>query len=457
LFIIDGSGKLIEHFAGNEGLQNNNIHSLLLDRDRNLWLGLENGLDFINYNTSVKHIYPDKENQLKSTAIRVFDQKLFIGTSNGLYFTPISPQLQDKSTGDGLFTEVAGTKGQVLSLNEIDHQLLMGHEDGASIISNNKASAIIPWQGVWQLIPMPASADVIAGTYTGLQLVKNTGAGFKDAGGISGIYESLANLALDNDQVIWASHPYRGIFRIRLSADRKKIVQYTKYTSKNGLPSNLNNRVYFIRNKLIAATTKGIYEYNKARNGFEASSFFNPIFADANIEYLTEDSWHNIWFISNQRVGVVDFNKPSGRLPYTVIYFPELVGQTVKGSEFIYPYNADNVFVGSNNGIFHLNYRQYVNAPSRLSVLLTSVKAIAEKDSLVFGGYFMNNGKPSAIQNSKQVTQPCLRKKVTRSLAICWWALIRNGLNGRQKPRRIIPTCLMVNICFRYGCAITWG
>src|ERR1700754_566595 len=89
LIIIDDKGTVIERFSNNEGLQNNNVLSLMLDRDKNLWLGLESGVDFINYNTSVKHIYASKDNQVKSNAVSIFQNKLYIGTSNGLYSVPL--------------------------------------------------------------------------------------------------------------------------------------------------------------------------------------------------------------------------------------------------------------------------------------------------------------------------------------------------------------------------------
>jgi DNA-binding CsgD family transcriptional regulator len=45
-----------------------------------------------------------------------------------------------------------------------------------------------------------------------------------------------------------------------------------------------------------------------------------------------------------------------------------------------------------------------VQSENRLRVLLTSVKAIAEKDSLIFGGYFTNKSQVAAAQNTEQVT-----------------------------------------------------
>lgn len=393
LFIINEQGQLTEHFSSEDGLQNNNIRSILPDRDKNLWLGLENGLALINYNTAVKHIYPDKGNQLKSNTIRVFNHQLYIGTSNGLYSVPLNLKQGNISDNSGAFAEVPGTKGLVWSLDEVNGHLLMGHQDGAFMISNNTALPVTSGQGVCQIKSIPNSSDVVAGTYTGLQLLKSAGASFNNQGMVNGIYEALTNIALDNENVVWASHPYRGVFRLQLSADRRRIIRSTTYTDKNGLPSIINNRVYFIGNKLIAATEKGVYQYSPEHNSFEPSAFYQPIFGNTPVEYLTEDARHNIWFISNQRTGVIDLHKPSGSARYTITYFSELAGQTVKGWECIYPYNDENILIGSNNGIFHLNYRQYANTGVKFNVLLTTVKAMAERDSLLFGGYFTNGAQ----------------------------------------------------------------
>jgi hypothetical protein len=406
VFIIDSQGKLIDHFSNNFGFHNNSILSLLQDNEKNLWVGLENGIDFINYNTSVKHIYSSAKNQLKSNTIRIFYGKLFIGTSNGLYSVPIDLNQKDISTSKGLFTEVKNTKGSVWSLNEVNHHLLIGHQDGAMVLDGNQARQIThTGQGTWFFQPIPSSPNIIAGTYTGLELLQNNADNFKDVVKVDGIYESLKDLAIDNHNVIWASHPYRGIYRLQLSADHKSIIKHKQYTNYDGLPSTLNNRAYFIKNKVIAATEKGIYEYNASTNKFIPSPFYKSIFGSAPVQYLTEDMAGNIWFVCNQHIGVIDFSKAAPGNPYNIIRFSELTGQTVKGFEFIYPYNADNVFISANNGIFHLNYSQYVKSENKLNVLLTTVKAIAEKDSLIFGGHFTKNNQIVSMQdNSRPVS-----------------------------------------------------
>ncbi len=404
LFIIDGRGNLVERFSGAEGLQNNGIHSLLVDQDKNLWLGLENGLDFINYHTSVKHIYPGHENQGKTNAVCVFNNQLFIGTSNGLFSVPVKPGQKDMSANIGSFTEASATRGQVWGLTAINNSLLIAHQDGVLALQNNQVKPVALQQGAWAFRAIPSSNDIIAGTYTGLQLLNYANGELKSKGKIDGIYESLGTLALDNQQTVWASHRFRGIYKIELAAGKQKIARYKQYTDKDGLPSKLNNHVYFIKNKIVAATEKGVYEYSPAANKFIPSKFFAPVFGGRDVEFLTEDSSGNIWFISNQRAGVIDVTKPSASSPYHLVYFPELAGQMINGSEYIYPYDNENVFMGSNNGVFHLNYKHYVSSENKLNVLLTSVKAIAEKDSLIFGGYFTKGDQISTDQDLRQIT-----------------------------------------------------
>jgi len=116
-----------------------------------------------------------------------------------------------------------------------------------------------------------------------------------------------------------------------------------------------------------------------------------------------QDSQGNIWFVNNQHVGVIDFSKTSGQSPFSLIYFPELTAQTLRGFKYIVPYNPENIFAGSDNGVFHLNYSQYLKSDTRLKVLLSAVKAIAEKDSLIFGGYYLDGDKIGSVQDPKQI------------------------------------------------------
>ncbi|GGB03938.1 ligand-binding sensor domain-containing protein [Puia dinghuensis] len=384
--IIDGNGKLIERFSNVEGLPGNNVQGMLRDQEGSLWLGLQNGIALVHDATPVRLIKPVPDNQVVCNSVRIFNHRLYVGTSNGLYDLPLNPAIRDISRSTGIFKEVENTKGQVWGLEEMGNQLLVAHQDGASAVMEEKAVPVLTRQGVWGFLSVAGGA--VAGTYTGLVRLADSDGHWEEGGKFNDLYESLPVMAYDGRQTIWAAHPYRGVFRNPMAGS------FTHYGVAQGLPSLRNNYLLAWKNNILAATEKGVYAYDAAKDRFVPSPEFTKVFGDTSVEYLNPDKYGNIWFVSDQRVGVIDYSKRSGAVPYSVVYFPELKGQTVKGAAMIYPYDKENIFIGSNNGLLHLNYSRYLESAAKVKVLLGAVKAIAEKDSLVFGGYGSDEQPP---------------------------------------------------------------
>jgi DNA-binding CsgD family transcriptional regulator len=385
------SGNIIQHFSMEEGLQNNNVLKLFTDERQNIWLALDNGIDLVRYNSFIKQIYPDKKNLLTTYTAQVYDNKLYIGTSDGLYGTPLD-NTNDLSFSKNHFRLVDNSKGQVWSLSTLNDQLLLGHHEGGFLVKDYVATPLLSDKGSWLYKPFMApdsSADVLIGSYSGLYGMKSTRQGFSPPVPIKGLNESLRFLAVDNDQTVWSSHPYRGVYKIKLVGDSS---QSSLYTSRNGLPSDYDNFVFRIKNRVVVCTQHGLYEYDVASNAFVKSPQLYTLLGDLSVQFLTEDANGNIWFTSNRRPGIIDFRKPSGSLPYTVIFFPQLQRKIVNGFEFIYPYDEENVFMAAEMGLYHVNYRKYIQSAAGPAVTIGSVKAFGKTDSLIFGGYFAYEG-----------------------------------------------------------------
>jgi ligand-binding sensor domain-containing protein/DNA-binding CsgD family transcriptional regulator len=408
--ILNKEGEHIQTYSYREGLQKNNVRSLLLDRNRNLWIGLDDGIDQLSINSAVKFIYPDKTKQVTGYATRLYQNKLYIGTSNGLYAAPIDPATHDFSQATGSFTEVANTTGQVWNLDEINDHLFIGHEDGGMIVKNNAAHKIYNAAGSWLFkptSPVYPSSSIIAGTYTGLRLISFVKDQFTDRGSILGLRESLRFMSFDNNtRTLWASHPNRGIFRILLSPDYASIAQMKLYDSKDGLPNENGNYIFRVKNRVVCTTVEGIYEFDAARSRFVVSPTLNSILNGMNIQYLHEDSKGNLWFISHKRLGIVDFQKPSNGSNYTIQYFPELDGMVLSGYESIYPLNEENIFIAANKGIIHLNYKKYCAQQNKPDVLLSQVRAEGRKDSILFGGHALEGGSAVPFKANKVQSLP---------------------------------------------------
>ncbi len=383
-FIINKKGEIIQNLSRKEGLQLNNVLCLFLDNDNNLWLGLDNGIDFIAYNNAIKHIYPETLNEGEGYTSLTYNNQLYVGTSNGVYWVPLNDK-QDISFVNGEFRSIPETKGSSWTLSEVNGNLLLGHHDGAFQIKNNKIIPINKRSGYMAFLPLSnvlPSSLVIAGNEIGLDFLKFENNSFISKGNLPGFSELSQFIAIDNNNTFWVAHPYRGVYKIDINEPSTPKIKL--YTNKNGLPSAINNHLFKVKNRIVVTTEKGIYEYNPKTDVFEVSGYFKDFFRQRNIRHLKEDATGNIWFVEEKNLGVIEF---SGAKPET-IYFPELNGKMVSGFEHINPLNQSNVFVGAEKGFYHINYAEYKKNHYQIKVKIRSVRTIGRTDSLLFGGYY---------------------------------------------------------------------
>lgn len=379
-FIIDKKGNLIQKFSINEGLQNNNIMGVFLDKEKNLWLGMDNGIDFIAYNNAIKHIFPDYQNEGAGYAAGITNGTLYLGTCNGLYCTEL-PDNKDISYNKTVFRAVNNTRGQVWNLSEVNGKLLLGHHDGAFEIDGNEARLIDKTSGFWTFLPYSnvlPSSTMVAGTYHGLNFYDYASGKFSSQK-LSAQFESSRFVCIANDN-IWVAHPYKGIFRVNIKNGQYDIRQMT---AKEGIPSANGNYIFYIKNRVLATTEQGVFEYDESSKKFSPSDAYNRIFGNKKIRYLKEDHAGNVWFVFDKTMGVVDFSSGNAQ----IIYLPELTNKFVSGFEYVYPINSNNILIGGEKGFYHINYEQYKKIKYPLSIEIASVKALNGRDSVLYGGY----------------------------------------------------------------------
>ena len=389
-YVINKKGEVIQNLSRKEGLQLNNILALFLDKDKNLWLGLDDGIDFIAYNNAIKHIYPERLNEGKGYTSLVYQDTLYVGTSNGFYKVPLNGKA-DLSFVDGDFVPLTYTKGSSWSLANINGELLFGHNDGAYALRSgqpvplNQKTATYTFLPFFNVLP---SRLVLAGNEFGLELLEWANDQFVSKGNIPGFSEYSQFVAMDNNNTIWVGHPYRGIYKIDLHPGQPAVTRL--YTEQQGLPSSVKNQLFKVLNRIVVTTERGIYEYDSKTDRFEQSAYFKEFFGTRNIRYLKEDALGNIWFVEDKNLGVIDYSFKTPR----IIYFPELNGKMVSGWENVDPYNNANILVGSEKGFYHINYEAYKKNRYGLDVMIRSAKAFGNSDSLLFGGYFTQINQP---------------------------------------------------------------
>lgn len=388
VLILDSNGKLIQQFTYSQGLQTNNVRNIFVDSDLGLWIGLDDGIDYIDFQNPIKEIQPDPSRRVSGYSSLMHQGQLYLGTSDGLYKFSISSPDRDLSLTKGRFSLIPGSEGQVWKVQEINNRLLMGHENGAFEIVKDRTNPIFLTTGAWVFQPGSAiypSGKIFVGTYTGMQALEDDGERLNSLGPVGELTESLRFLNMQfRTGELWGSHPYRGVYRQELSTDLSKVEKTKTYTEKDGLPSDLYNYAFEVKNRILIATEAGVYEFDSLSDRFHPSDIFKGLLKNQSIQYLKEDLQGNVWFVSNKRIGVFDYSLPSPERPFTVIHLPELNDEIIGGHEFIYPIDSQNILIGSNKGFFHINYEAYRKRISSPSSWIGKASLIGAKDSVIY-------------------------------------------------------------------------
>lgn len=381
--IINKEGKFIQRLTIKEGIQTNNVLCLYVDRDQNLWAGLDNGIDCITWNNAIKNIFPEPVDRSSGYTSIVRNNRLYLGTASGLYMTNLSAACTDLSYTIGSFTLVDNSKGQVWNVSEVNGQLLLAHNKGAFWVNGNKAVPINEGTGFWTFLPLYDSLHssvIAAGTYNGISLFnyKNDRIIYSNA---YVPFES-ARFVIKNNNTIWALHPYRGLYMVSINEQNRLVA--TIYNDRKKILSKNHNHLYRIAGRVVLTNDNGFFELDNTRNDFVPSTYFNKLFGNLRVDYLKEDQAGNIWFCSNKRVGVVDRPNESPR----IIYIPELDDKIMaNGFEHINIIDSNNVLIAAEKGFFHLNYVYYKKSKYQVTTLIRMVQRAGKKENLLYGGY----------------------------------------------------------------------
>lgn len=379
--VMDKKGQIIQRLSKQEGIQNNNVLSMMLDKERNLWLGMDNGIDLVLYNNAIKNIFPEQEDKNAGFTSIIYNDHLYLGLASGAYRLPLDNS-KDLSYIKGKFEPIEDPRGQVWNFSQVHDKLLMGHNGGAYVIEGTRAAALDTKTGFWNFqplrIPGPSSI-MLAGTYNGLNFYNYIN-GIISNPNLNAHFES-ARFIIQYKNVIWVAHPFKGLFTVKFTEEGLPVVEM--YKDKNGILSDNHNKIFSAAGRIILTTDKGIFEFDDAKNDFVRSTYFEKEL-DGSVSYLKEDRYGNIWFCRDRKVGVID--KTGGKA--RIVLIPELNNRIqADGFEHINIIDSNNVLIAAEKGFFHLNYSQYKRNRYQLSAFIRNVRSISHPDSLIFGGY----------------------------------------------------------------------
>ncbi len=336
IVIIDEAGRVVQQINKSSGLQNNTVLSLYADDEQNLWTGLDNGIDRIELNSPL-YFYFDKKGDLGTVYSSIIHQgRIYLGTNQGLFYS----DLEAKSPNDFQyfnFKFIPNSQGQVWDLSLLDGQLLCGHNNGTFLINGNAIKSISGISGGWVIKRLNSDPQLlIQGTYTGLVIYK------KDSNGnwvyshrIEGFGEPSKYVEQDIRGQIWVTHAYKGIYKLQLSNDNRRVIHQKYYGASHGLPGSYHINVFELENRMVFSSDSGFYIYDDISDRFLKYEQLNKMlgsFAFSNKIIAAGGKWY--WFINHGKMALASFGQ-AGKISIDSTLFTVLNGRMVQYYENI--------------------------------------------------------------------------------------------------------------------------
>ena len=336
------------------GLQNNTVLSLFFDDQNNIWLGLDQGIAYVLIDAPYQELFGHNDQNGTGYSSLIFGNKLYLGTNQGLFVT--SYPIPDKPVPERPKL-LSNMTGQVWSLRNISGSVLCGNNDGAYQIVGTNVRRIKGPQGTWDFKRLQQHPGyVLSCDYQGFYLLKKKNNQWVFSNRIKGFSETSAAFEEDRDGSIWIAHWQKGIYHLWLTDDLTKVKKITFYNANNGLPSNENNIISKIDDKIYISAADGFHRYNRKTGNLPKDERFNRLFQSlANPIRLLETPRHDIWAVNANCLAIAKTDSTGNYKTDSLTYrnIAQRLQTSLGHSNFIANnhtlFNVENGFITVNN------------------------------------------------------------------------------------------------------------
>ena len=393
VYHINAQGDLIQHINKEKGLFNNTVLCVFEDKDKNIWLGLDDGLSVINLDSPV-NVYNDIQGIIGTVYTSlIFQDNLYVGTNQGLFYKPYNSNKK--------LQIVTNTQGQVWCLKVIDNTLFCGHNSGTFVVANDSAVKISDFPGTWDIKKVSANQNIlIQGNYNGLSILEKANNKWKFRNKIEGFNISSRFVEFISENELIINHEYDGIFKLKLNAEFTKVENEIKFK-----PFGVESSLVTYNDKILHSSSLGVYQFQKSKNKFEKDSLLSSLLykkEDPIEGNLIIDNKNNLWGFSDRNIVFLKYDAISNKPKRIDIPVQKAFRSSNSVSGFAnLNYLKDEIYlIGNTNGFTTLNleklktrdykisinssYKQELNAPKEQLTLIKSNKLKSNQNNLFF-------------------------------------------------------------------------
>ena len=435
LLVIDLATLHVENIDINNGLQNKSILSMKFDQEGNLWLGLDNGIDYVSLNTHLFFLNSKLTSIGAGYCSRYFGGKLSLGTNQGIFATTMPTTVNTPIN----LTELPGLAGLVHCLYQHDNKLFIGGRKFFAMTDGNQTRRFDK-RGVWHVQAISRNANtLIVGTYWGLEVMRKEGANWNFSNKIEGLKLSAKTMYVEPESGnVWIANKSDGLWRVSLDTQFTKTLHKKCYNTPQ-LPKGDNVYVGLIGKDIVIASRKGLFRYNADKDAIERYDALEQILdGRCAYSYLKEDGSHRIWYVANGILKRIDSKatiektlaqKGKKECQRTSYWSDEMI----EDFEDISSLNAEERIIGTEDGFvladlakdkaMRAPYKGKVSMKSSINLFIRKIYLTNGKDSLAFCQSFGSQQESIRIDyhdNSIRIEYGCNNYDHTKAITYAY-------------------------------------
>jgi len=382
ILIYDQQGNLVFHLNKQNGLQHNTVLDVFVDSDGSLWAGLDNGIDLISPESNLTFYY-DPTGELGSVyAMQIRDNMLYAGTNQGLFYSRFDPASESLNLN---FLLMENSQGQVWSLCNFDNQLLCGHNEGTFEIQGSTFTPISAVNGGFSCCTFIHNSVeyLLQSTYTDLVVYVKHDGKWRFSHAVGNFMNPVRHIQVDHLGNIWASHLFRGLYRLKLSDDLTTITEKKQYGSHDGFASDYHINVFTLENRIVFTNEGKVYTYNDLydsimvfdfiQNKIKENSFVTGIFSAGEKKY---------WFSTASALDLYEIH--SGEVTMLMsVPFEQLDNKLIRHNENLFTIAPDKWLVGLENGMALISQGTGQNSINKKTATITRVVSTGKREMIL--------------------------------------------------------------------------
>ncbi|RPI02086.1 MAG: hypothetical protein EHM72_05050, partial [Calditrichaeota bacterium] len=292
-FILSSTGKIISHFTKDSGLISNTIQALYVDRQQNLWVGMDGGIAILEYHSPLSQ-FTTPTGIIPNSILR-YDDQLYAACNYGVY-------VLDQDSEFRPVTLMSHSAEQVFQLYQVKKELFACMGSGIAAIKDKNAWLVYRDVTVtasclyacWQ-----DSSTILVGTSNGAIIFRQDARNpyqLDYVSRIAGLDEYVYTITEQEPGIFWLGTFDEGAIRIKAPDGDLTDAVIERFGPEHNLPAG-TVMAYRAAGRLFFTTSEGVFRFDEQRQQFEP----DPLFAKVNLGMnsaegvIVGDSKGNIW------------------------------------------------------------------------------------------------------------------------------------------------------------------